>query len=41
MTEAARELIRHGFTEMGLNRIEATMDPDNERSVRVVERLGF
>ena len=30
-----------GFAEMGLNRIEATIGPENTRSVNVVERLGF
>ncbi|MBN2336273.1 GNAT family N-acetyltransferase [Candidatus Bathyarchaeota archaeon] len=41
MTEAARELVRYGFAEMGLNRIEATIDPENKRSVNLIERLGF
>lgn len=41
MTEAVREVVRYGFEVLGLNRVEATMDPLNTRSVRLVERLGF
>jgi ribosomal-protein-alanine N-acetyltransferase len=41
MTEAVRALIRYGFEEMELNRIEATVDPENIRSIRLLERMGF
>jgi ribosomal-protein-alanine N-acetyltransferase len=41
MSEALRALIRFGFREMGLNRIEASIDPRNVRSLRLVERCGF
>ena len=41
MTEAVREVLRYGFEGLGLNRVEATMDPLNTRSVRLVEHLGF
>ena len=41
MTEAVKAMIRHGFTEMGLNRIQAIIDYANDRSMRLVERLGF
>jgi len=41
MTEAVREVLSYGFEALGLNRVEATMDPLNTRSVRLVERLGF
>lgn len=41
MTEALEELIRHGFEEMGLNRIEATTNSRNARSLRLADRLGF
>lgn len=41
MTEAVRELVRYGFEEMGLNRIEATVDSENERSIRLLERVCF
>jgi RimJ/RimL family protein N-acetyltransferase len=40
-TEAARELLRLGFEEMGLHRIWADCDPRNEASIRVMERLGM
>jgi ribosomal-protein-alanine N-acetyltransferase len=41
MTEALRALISYGFKEMKLNRIEATADPQNLRSLRLMERCGF
>lgn len=41
MSEVLSELIRFGFAEMGLHRIEADADPRNERSLRSLERLGF
>jgi ribosomal-protein-alanine N-acetyltransferase len=41
MSEALRALIRFGFMEMGLNRIEASTDPQNLRSLRLIERCGF
>ncbi|MDP4200869.1 MAG: GNAT family N-acetyltransferase [Bacteroidota bacterium] len=41
MTEAANELIRFAFDEMGMHRVQATCDLDNERSARVMERCGM
>jgi ribosomal-protein-alanine N-acetyltransferase len=41
MSEALRALIRFGFNEMRLNRIEASTDPQNLRSIRLIERCGF
>jgi [ribosomal protein S5]-alanine N-acetyltransferase len=41
MTKAARALLRHAFLEMGLHRVEAACAPENERSRRLLERLGF
>lgn len=41
MTEAVRALVKYGFEEIGLNRIEASVDPENERSVKLLERLCF
>lgn len=41
MTEAVVALIRYGFEQMNLNRIEATVDSENSRSIRLLERLGF
>lgn len=41
MDEALRALLNHGFGELGLNRVEADIDPRNEASARSLERLGF
>lgn len=41
MAEVLPELIRFGFEEMRLNRIEGDADPRNVRSIRSLERLGF
>jgi [ribosomal protein S5]-alanine N-acetyltransferase len=41
MGRAVRALLRHAFFEMGLHRIEAACAPENERSRRLLERLGF
>lgn len=40
-TEAAALLIRFGFEQLGLVRIEALCAVDNERSVHTLERLGM
>jgi RimJ/RimL family protein N-acetyltransferase len=40
-TEALRAAIRYGFDVLGLNRIEADIDPRNAGSARVLEKLGF
>jgi RimJ/RimL family protein N-acetyltransferase len=40
-TEATRRIVRYGFDEMDLHRIEATCHPDNRGSVRVLEKAGF
>ena len=40
-TEAAREMLRSGFADVGLHRIVAECDPRNDASVRVMERLGM
>src|SRR6266511_2822444 len=41
MTEAIRRAIAYAFDEMKLHRIEANIMPRNQRSRRVVEKLGF
>lgn len=40
-TEASRPMLRLGFEERGLERIIATIAPDNQRSRRVAEKLGM
>ena len=40
-TEAARELLRIGFEELGLHRITGRLDARNAASARVLERLGM
>ena len=39
--EAARLGLTHAFTAMGLERVEADIDPANQPSRRLAERLGF
>lgn len=39
--EAVRRVLRHGFDDLGLRRIEADTDPRNEGSCRLLEALGF
>lgn len=41
MTEALSAIVKLGFEEMQLNRIEAFIAPHNEPSVRMAKRLGF
>jgi RimJ/RimL family protein N-acetyltransferase len=40
-TEAARALLGFGFEECGLHRIIGRLEPRNEASARVLERLGM
>jgi RimJ/RimL family protein N-acetyltransferase len=39
--EALPPLVRYGFEQVGLNRIEAIIDPRNTASARVLDKLGF
>ena len=41
MGAAIRLMLEHGFGTMRLNRIEAACIPENERSIRVLEKAGF
>lgn len=41
MTEALVAMIEFGFTEMGLNRIEADVTVGNDRSAALLQKLGF
>jgi RimJ/RimL family protein N-acetyltransferase len=40
-TEAVRAIIKYGFEEMDLNRIEAFVGPHNTPSLKIVRGLGF
>jgi RimJ/RimL family protein N-acetyltransferase len=40
-TRAARLLTHWSFRELGMQRIQALVDPENPASARVLERLGF
>lgn len=39
--ESIRALIDHIFADLHKHRIEASVDPENERSIVLLERLGF
>jgi RimJ/RimL family protein N-acetyltransferase len=39
--EAARAALAHGREALGLKRIVAIVSPDNERSIRLLEKLGM
>ncbi|WP_445400880.1 GNAT family N-acetyltransferase [Zobellella sp. An-6] len=39
--EAGEALIQYGFNSLGLRRIEAEIDPDNQSSAKALEKLGF
>lgn len=39
--EALVAVLEFGFTRLGLNRVEADIDPRNAASARTLERLGF
>jgi RimJ/RimL family protein N-acetyltransferase len=41
MTEAVRAVVRWGFEEAGMERIELRASPDNAGSIRVAEKVGF
>jgi ribosomal-protein-alanine N-acetyltransferase len=41
MTEAMAAVLRYGFTELGLHRVEALVASWNEPSVRLLKRYGF
>jgi ribosomal-protein-alanine N-acetyltransferase len=41
MSEAVGAIIRHAFDDLGLHRIEAAHALDNQRSKKLLERMGF
>jgi ribosomal-protein-alanine N-acetyltransferase len=40
-TEAARALVDHAFSELGVHRVYASCDPRNHASIRVLEKAGM
>lgn len=41
VTEAATEVLRHGFHDCGFERVIAATDTPNQKSVNVMQRLGM
>jgi len=41
MGEAAERVARYGFEDLKLNRLSATVFPDNAASIRILEKLGM
>lgn len=41
MTEAVELILRYAFSELGLHRVEANVQPTNAASIRVLRRSGF
>lgn len=41
MAPVLRMATQYGFTQLGLHRIEANIQPDNQRSRALVQRVGF
>jgi ribosomal-protein-serine acetyltransferase len=41
MTTSCKEILNHGFENMGLNKIEIRARTDNARSIAIPVRLGF
>ena len=40
-SETVQAIVEFAFTTLGLHRIEADVDPRNDRSLRLLERFGF
>jgi len=40
-SEAVARLLSFGFEELNLHRVEADIDPRNQKSISLIERLGF
>lgn len=41
MSEALHAVLSHGFEHMELNRIDALVYVENERSIQLLQKLGF
>lgn len=39
--EALHEVLNYGFNEMKLNSVEAVINPDNNRSIKAIEKMNF
>ncbi|MEM6378257.1 MAG: GNAT family N-acetyltransferase [Bacteroidota bacterium] len=40
-TEASRAILKHGFDELGIEKIVAIAMPENKASIRVMEKVGM
>lgn len=40
-SEALRALLQYGFQQQGLDRVTADVDPDNQASIALLQKLGF
>ena len=41
MTEGLKQVVRHAFDVMGLHRLEANIQPDNQASIALARAVGF
>ena len=41
MSEVLDTIIDYGFTKIGLHSIEANVNPENQASIRLLEKHGF
>ena len=41
MREGLTLVVQHAFGKLGLHRLEANIQPDNKRSIKLVKRCGF
>lgn len=41
MSEAIREIINFGFTNLNLHRLEANIEPENIRSINLLKKFNF
>ena len=41
MQEALSSIIHFAFTSMGINKIEAKIEPENTASIKLLEKLNF
>lgn len=41
MSDAVKEVFPFGFKTIGLHRIQATIEPENRASIKLVEKYGF